>query len=145
MGLLDHRKTWHYEVAAQPRACIDAFVAAFTGKGGLISKARWDIRTGATSATATYQGRKGLGAIGGVLSKTAAQEADTAIGSRVSFEIHGTSGDRTQCSMSLTSSGRSGVAGVLGATSDARFIRPYMQAVSDHIRALDATAQIRTA
>jgi hypothetical protein len=145
MGLLDHRRTWHYNVAAPPQECIEAFSVAFSGKGGLVAKARWEISSNSNSATATYKGRKGIGAIGGILSNTAAQEADTAIGSKVSFGVDGTDGGRTQCSMALTSSGRSGVAGVFGSTSDGRFIRPYMQAVSDQIRALDATAQIQTA
>jgi hypothetical protein len=46
--------------------------------------------------------------------------------------------------MSLMSSGRSGVAGLLGATSDARFIRPYMQAVADELIKIDPSAQIQS-
>lgn len=144
MGLLDHRRDWHYEVSASPADCIRAFAAAFNGKGGLVSKARWSVRTTANSATATYEGRKGIGAAGGVLSKTSAQEADTAIGSQVSFKIDGSDRGKTRCSMLLTSSGRSGIAGLLGATSDARFIRPYMQAVADELLKIDPNAWIQS-
>lgn len=144
MGLLDHRRDWHYQVSASPADCMRAFTAAFNGKGGLVAKARWSVRTTANSATATYGGRKGIGAVGGFLSKTSAQEADTAIGSQVSFNIDGSDGGKTHCSMLLTSSGRSGVAGLLGATSDARFIRPYMQAVADELLTLDPNARIQS-
>jgi hypothetical protein len=144
MGRLDHRRTWHYEVAASPAECIRAFTAAFTGKGGLGTKARWSVRTAADSATATYEGRAGIAAIAGVLSQTSAQEADTAIGSKVSFKIEGSDGGKTYCSMWLASSGRSGIAGLLGATSDARFIRPYMQAVGSELLKLDPQTQIQS-
>lgn len=144
MGLLDHRRAWRYEVSASPAECIRAFTAAFNGKGGLVAKARWSVRTSANSATATYEGRKGIGAAGGILSKTSAQEADTAIGSKVSFGIDGSDGSKTRCSMSLAYSGRSGVAGLLGATSDARFIRPYMQAVADELLKIDPHALIQS-
>jgi hypothetical protein len=144
MGLLDHRRDWHYEVSASPAECVRAFTVAFNGKGGLVSKARWSVRATANSATATYEGRKGIGAVGGILSKTAAQEADTAIGSKVSFNIDASDGGKTRCSMSLALSGRSGIAGLLGATSDARFIRPYMQAVGDEMLKLDPNAQVQS-
>lgn len=144
MGILDHRRGWQYEVKAPPAACIRAFEAAFTGKGGLIAKARWTLKTSSNSATATYQGRKGLGSIGGILSQTGAQEADTAIGSEVSFNIDSTDGQTTRCSMWLKSSGRSGVAGLLGVTSDARFIRPYMQAVGEKLSELDPNTRIQS-
>jgi len=144
MGLLDHRRDWHYEVSASPAECIRAFAAAFNGKGGLIAKARWSLRTTQNSATATYEGRKGIGAVGGIMSKTSAQEADTAIGSKVSFSVDRSDGNRTHCSMSLVSSGRSGIAGLLGATSDGRFIRPYMQAVADELLKLDPNTRIQS-
>jgi hypothetical protein len=144
MGMLDHRRDWHYEVSAPPADCVRAFTAAFNGKGGLVAKARWSIRATANSATATYDGRKGIGAASGILSKTAAQEGETAIGSQVAFIIQSSDGGKTRCSMSLVSSGRSGMAGLLGATSDARFIRPYMQAVGDELLKLDPNARIES-
>jgi hypothetical protein len=143
MGFMDHRHDWHYEVSASPAECVRAFAAAFNGKGGLVAKARWSVRATDKSATATYEGRKGFGAVGGILSKTSAQESDTAIGSQVVFSIQGSDGNRTRCVMSLASSGRSGVAGLFGATSDARFIRPYMQAVKDEMLKLDPEALIQ--
>jgi hypothetical protein len=144
MGLLDHRRGWNYDVSASPAECIHAFVAAFNGKGGLVNKARWSVRSTANSATATCEGRKGLGAAVGILSQTSSQEADTAIGSEVAFRVDSSDGDRTHCSMALVSSGRSGIAGLLGATSDARSIRPYMQAVATEIRKLDPNARIQS-
>ncbi|MDA0167069.1 hypothetical protein OM076_42810 [Solirubrobacter ginsenosidimutans] len=90
---------------------------------------------------ATYEGRKGLGALG-TMSKTSVHDADSAIGSEVTFQTSGNGNGRTECSMSLSSFGRAGIGGLLGATSDARFIRPYMQAVEKEIRALDPGARI---
>ncbi|MGH3170416.1 MAG: hypothetical protein ACRDN0_31605 [Trebonia sp.] len=66
------------------------------------------------------------------------------MGSQVTFSIDSSDGNKTHCSMSLASSGRSGIAGLLGATSDGRFIRPYMQAVADEIRKLDPGARIQS-
>ena len=142
MGLLDHRRTWNYEVSASAADCIRAFESAFNGRGGLITKAKWSVRTSNGSATAVYEGRRGLGAAGAIMSKTAAQEGETAIGSEVTFNIEESDGTKTRCSMWLASSGRSGVGGLLGATSDARFIRPYMQAVAREVRKLDPGARI---
>jgi hypothetical protein len=144
MGRLDHRRTWHYEVAASPAECIRAFAAAFNSKGRLGSKGRWSVSTSADSAVATYEGRKGLGAAIAAMSQTSAQEADTALGSEVSFKIEGSDGRRTQCSMWLASSGRSGIAGLFGATSDAGIIRPYMQAVRTELLKLDPQAQVQS-
>ena len=144
MGRLDHRRTWHYEVAASPAECTRAFAAAFNSKGGLGTKARWSVRTATDSATAVYEGRAGIAAIAGILSQTSAQEGDTAIGSTVFFKIEGSDGGRTRCSMWLASSGRSGIAGLLGSTADARWIRPYMQAVAGELLKLDPQAQIQS-
>lgn len=144
MGVLDHRRQWRYEVAASPAQCVEAFSQAFTGRGGLVAKAKWDVRRTGGGAVAVYGGRKGLGALGGVLSQTAAQEQDTAIGSEVSFQTEVAADGRTVCSMWLSSSGRAGVGGLLGATSDARFIRPYMQQVGKELRAVDPQIQVTT-
>lgn len=144
MGSLDHRRTWRYQVTASPAECIRAFAAAFNGKGGLGAKARWSVRAATDSAIATYEGRAGIAAIAGILSQTSAQEGDTAIGSQVTFKVERSDGGRTQCSMWLASSGRSGIAGLFGATSDARFIRPYMQAVGRELLKLDPQAQIQS-
>ena len=144
MGLLDHRRTWHYEVAAAPDACISAFERAFKGRGGLISKARWQVTRSGNGALAIYGGRKGLGAVGGTLSQTSAHEQDTALGSEVRFEVEPAGNGKSACSMWLAMSGRAGVAGLLGSTADARFIRPYMQAVSAEILNIDPSARTST-
>jgi hypothetical protein len=143
MGMLDHRRTWKYDVSASTAECLDAFGRAFSGSGGLVAKARWDLQRTNRSAVAVYQGRKGLGALGS-LSKTSAHEADTAIGSTVTFRIEDSANGRTTCSMWLSSSGRAGIGGLLGATSDARFIRPYMQAVEKEMRRIDHAVRIST-
>src|SRR4051794_40475175 len=121
MGMLDQKRQWRYEVKATPSACADAFARAFTGSGGLISKAKWEVRCRGGGVVAIYQGRKGLGALGGILSQTAAQEQDTAIGSEVTFEVEAAGHGRGICTMWLSSSGPSGVGRIMGATSDARF------------------------
>jgi hypothetical protein len=144
MGRLDHRRTWHYEVTASPAECISAFAAAFNGKGRLGTRGRWSIRTAADSATAAYEGRTGIAAAIGAVSKTSGQEAETAIGSEVTFKIDGSDAGRTHCSMWLASSGRSGIAGLFGATSDANIIRPYMQAVAGELRRLDPQTQVQS-
>jgi hypothetical protein len=144
MGMLDHRRTWRYEVKASPSECVEAFARAFSGPGGLVAKAKWDVRRRGNGAVAVYQGRKGIGAIGGILSKTSALEADTAIGSEVTFEIDKGGGEHTGCAMWLSSSGRAGVGGIMGSTSDGRFIRPYMQSVQKEMLALDPSARITT-
>ena len=145
MGRRDHRRTWHYEVTASPAECIRAFAAAFNGKGKWGVKGLWSVSTAADTATATYGGRKGMGAFIGAMSKTSGQEADVAVGSEVSFKVEGSDGYRTQCSMWLASSGRSGITGLFGATADANIIRPYMQAVKDEILKLDPQARIQSA
>lgn len=142
MGLLDHRRQWVFEVAGSPAQCIDAFMRAFTGSGGLVAKASWDLSPTAEGAMAVYKGRRGIGALGSVMSQTVAFEQDTALGSKVTLEVDGSSGGRTQCSMWLSESGRAGIAGLFGVTSDARFIRPYMQAVRDEMLVLDPGARI---
>jgi hypothetical protein len=142
MGVLDHRRKWQYVVRAAPNQCVDAFFAAFSGSGGLIAKADWSVSRTRGGAEAKYMGRKGIGAIGGMLSKTSSFEQDSAVGSTVTFEIDETIGDQTVCAMWLSYSGRAGVAGLLGVTSDARFIRPYMRAVSNHLRQIDPQVRV---
>ena len=144
MGMFDHRRQWHYVVAAEPRECLHAFANAFAGRHG-IANAKWKISTSATSAKAIYEGRAGaMAGIARVLSRDAAQEEDTAIGSEISFRVTKTEDGKSDCVMLLESAGRSGIGGMLGATSDARFIRPYMQAVAGELRLLDPNATVET-
>lgn len=137
MGLLDHRRMWRYRVKASPQQCTDAFGRAFSGRAGL-ANAKWDVRRSGRGAVAVYTGRKGLGALGGILSGTQALEQDTAVGSKVEFRIEESTHGQTTCCMGLTFSGRAGIGGLMGTTSDARFIRPYMQAVEKELRGLDS-------
>jgi hypothetical protein len=142
MGLLDHRRTWRYDVNASQTECTQAFVRAFSGRGGIVAKAQWEVRTTGQGALAIYLGRKGLGAAAGMVSGTAAGEQDSAVGSEVTFQIEKAEPARTRCAMRLTSSGRAGLPGLLGITSDARFIRPYMQAVRRELLALDPALRV---
>jgi hypothetical protein len=131
VGLRDHAKTWRFQLRAEPEACTQAFRAAFS-KGPLLMKAKWALRTAGNGAVATYQGRSGL--IKGItmLSARASSEEEGAIGSEVTFEIESSGPDGTVCAMWLSSS-----ASKAGFTADARFMKPYMRAVEDQLRALD--------
>jgi hypothetical protein len=142
VGVLDHRRTWRYVVQAPPSQCVEAFSAAFTGRAGLIVKADWRVSRTRKGAVAVYEGRRGLGALGGVLSRTQALEQDSAVGSEVTFEVEESRGGHVVCSMWLSSSGRAGIGGLLGVTSDARFIRPYMRAVVDQLRRIDPNVKV---
>jgi hypothetical protein len=144
MGLLDHRRTWQYDVDAPPTECVNAFERAFSARVSLLVKAHWGVRRTDTGAVAVYKGRGGLGAASTILSKTSALEHDTALGSEVTFDTERRADARTVCTMWLSSSGRAGVAGLLGVTSDARFIRPYMQAVAREMRTLDPAMTVST-
>jgi hypothetical protein len=142
VGVLDHRRTWRYVVQAAPNQCINAFAAAFSGSGGLIVKADWRVSRKSNEAVAVYKGRKGLGSATGLFSRTSALEQDSAVGSTVTFKIEETRAGQTVCVMWLSYSGRAGVAGLLGFTSDARFMRPYMRAVADRLREIDPEVKV---
>jgi hypothetical protein len=142
MGVLDHRRTWRYVVRASPGQCTRAFTTAFSGSGGLVLKADWHVTLTRGGAVAKYKGRKGLGVVGEVLSRTSAHERNSAVGSTVTFEIEESRGGQTVCAMWLSYSGRAGVAGLLGFTSDARFMRPYMRAVEGHLRQVDPNLKL---
>jgi hypothetical protein len=132
MGLLDHQKTWRYKVAAPPERCISGFVAAFSGKGGVLLKAKWAVQRTPNGATAVYQGRGGVVGFASALSEMARSEEAGAAGSEVRFEIEQQSAGQTVCAMWLASSSTR-----LGFTNDARFFKPYMRAVEDQLRLID--------
>lgn len=136
-SMLDHRKTWHYRVAATEEDCVRAFAEAFSGGGGVLLRAKWDVRTLPNGATAIYRGRKGIMGVATALSETASAEQQGADGSQVKFEIVGPDGNHTICAMWLASFGTR-----LGFTNDARFFRPYMRAVEDQLRRLDPSVQV---
>jgi hypothetical protein len=137
VGILDHNKSWGWKLSADPKDCIQAFINAFLQGGTLLKKAKWEIESDDKSATATYLGRGGL--IGGLtsLSQSASSEQDGAIGSTITFQIEEIEDDGTvSCAMWMSSS-----AGKFGFTADARFMRPYMQAVTGYLAALDPSVQ----
>ena len=136
-GILDHRKTFYYKVAATPGACIDAFEQAFGSGGGLLLRAGWTLQRSSGGAVANYEGRKGLGAIGAALSQTAASEQAGAVDSKVEFEIDGEDEQYTYCSMWLTEHGSR-----FGFVNDGRFIKPYMRSVETELVKLDSEVQI---
>lgn len=136
-GLLDHRKTWRYRVAATPQDCVSGFIAAFSGSGGFVIKAKWTVTRSSNGAVAVYEGRKGLAVVGTVFSETAQSEEQSAVGSEVRFEIEGNDDGHTICAMWLASR-----ASRIGFTMDGRFFRPYMRAVEDHLRRVDPSLQV---
>jgi hypothetical protein len=72
-----------------------------------------------------------------MLSKTASSEQDAAIGSEVSFEVEESNAEGSKCAMWLSSSGSK-----MGLTTDARFMKPYMRAVEEKLRALDPAVSV---
>jgi hypothetical protein len=136
-GLLDHRKTWRYRVAATPEECVSGFIAAFSGRGGLVIKAKWSVTRSPNGAVAVYEGRKGLAVVGTAFSGTAQSEEQSAVGSEVRFEIEGDDNGHTICAMWLASR-----ASRIGFTMDGRFFRPYMRAVEDQLRRVDPSLQL---
>lgn len=137
-GILDHRKTFYYKVAATPEACISAFTTAFgSGGGGLLLKAGWTVQRSSDGAVANYEGRKGIGAIGAALSQSAASEQGGAVDSKVQFLIDAEDGRHTYCSMWLTEHGSR-----LGFVNDGRFIRPYMRSVESELSKLDSEIEV---
>jgi hypothetical protein len=136
-GLLDHRKTWRYRVAATSEDCVSGFITAFSGSGGLVLKAKWSVTRSPNGAVAVYEGRKGLAVLGTAFSETAQSEEQSAVGSEVRFEIEGTDNGRTICAMWLASR-----ASRIGFTMDGRFFRPYMRAVEDELRRVDPSLQV---
>jgi hypothetical protein len=140
MGILDHRKTWRFRVNGSEQDCMAAFRQAFSTGGGLIARAKWDVRRSGNGAVAVYRGRAGLVKVATIMSSTASAEEDSAVGSEVKFEIEDVSAGTVTCAMWLSSGGSS-----LGFTSDARFFRPYMRAVEDQLRRVDSSVSVSKA
>jgi hypothetical protein len=149
VGLMDHRKTWRFRLRATPEQCVAKFTEAFSGSARIMVmgrplnkvKANWSIRRSPSGAVATYEGRAGIGAALGMASSRAqAAEAESALGSEVTFEVEESSGDSTVCAMWLSSNGT-----MLGTTADARFIRPYLPAVEARLRELDPALEVAKA
>src|SRR5579863_9878893 len=118
MGIRDHRKTWRFRVNGSPQECVAAFRKAFTerGSGGVLVKAKWDVRQSGDRAVAIYRGRAGLVKGVTMLSSRATSEEQAAIGSEVTFEIESTDPSTVTCAMWLSSGSRT-----FGFTNDGRF------------------------
>jgi hypothetical protein len=139
MSILDHRKTWHFQLKGSPQDCVAAFTAAFTapGGGGIIAKAKWDVSRSGDGAVAIYRGRAGLVKGLTILSSMATAEEQGAIGSQVTFEIEGVADGQVKCAMWLSHG-----ASRLGFTNDGRFFRPYMRSVEGQLRRVDPTLAV---
>jgi hypothetical protein len=137
MGIMDHNKTWEFRVHAPPADCLSAFRRAFTGGGGLLAKAKWDISTTASGAKAMYRGRAGMVKAFTIFSDRAASEEDAAIGSMVTFEMAPQADGTVECKMWLSSAGSK-----MGFTADARFFKPYMRSVETELRSADPSVVV---
>ena len=149
MGILDHHKTWQFELSAPPRSCTDAFVQAMTQSKGALSlrKANWKVRSasapdGEALFIATYAGRGGIGAAASAMSKQADLTERAAKGSELSFRVHGrdesTRVGTTVCSLWLSSYGTR----LVFFTADAPIYRSYMAEVARALSELDRNLQL---
>lgn len=146
MGLLDHRKTWHFSIAASGDQCFRAFEQAMTHPGFKLLAGKWYLERGEVTAdladapwsadVATYQGRAGaMGVVTSIIGGKARDEEEAAEGSQIVFALspHSANG-RTECSMWLKLRSTK-----IGFTQDARFFRGSMHEVEKQLRLLDPT------
>lgn len=139
MRLMDHRKTWRFRLHGSSDQCVTAFARAFSKEGGgVLARAKWDVRPSGKGAVAVYRGRSGVIGVATMLSSTASAEQENAIGSEVTFEVEEITADGTATCAMWLSSGSS----TMGFTSDGRFFRPYMRAVEDQLRRIDPAVQV---
>jgi hypothetical protein len=137
MGIMDHRKTWRFQVHGSPQDCVAAFSRAFSQGGGVLARAKWELRPSGSGAVAVYQGRAGVIKFATMMSSTASAEEDGAIGSEVTFEIENTADGTATCAMWMSTG-----ASTLGFTNDGRFFRPYMRAVEGQLRQVDPALRV---
>lgn len=113
MGMLDHRLTRRFEVAAPAKLCNDAFIEAMTCSKGALSLRK--VRSASDPAAnsplvARYEGRAGIGSATATLSKEATLTGEAAKGSEIIYRIHSNEkrllGPPRQC----THSGRAAMA-----------------------------------
>ncbi|HEU5376724.1 MAG TPA: hypothetical protein VFV38_14915, partial [Ktedonobacteraceae bacterium] len=114
MGILDHRKTWHFSVKAGNEACLQAFHQAMTSPGFKIMAAKWTVEEHSIQTNrgqkesqpgniATYQGRGGIVGLMTIFIERARKEEREAIGSQITFTIDSDSPrGSTECSMWLS-------------------------------------------
>lgn len=144
MGILDHRRTWKFEVSATPKECTSAFVQAMTQSKNALSlrKASWKVRTGSAPGAAAllvakYEGRAGIGAAITPLSEQATLTHMAAKGSEISFRVEsktgGSASDPTVCSLWVSSYGTR----LFVFIADAPIFRSYMAEVNRALQGLD--------
>ncbi|MFG2052828.1 hypothetical protein ACGFI9_02255 [Micromonospora sp. NPDC048930] len=147
MGLMDHRKTWQFELKAAPDRCLTAFDVALNGRSAFsMRKARWDVRrttsgAGLPAAVGTYAGRDGAAALLMTFAgRSIAEDDQAAIGSEISFEVraHDRSTGRTKCAMWLS---RRGVR-MVDFTAQAGFLRASMKDVASKLAELDSSVTV---
>ncbi|HST86432.1 MAG TPA: hypothetical protein VLL08_32135 [Kineosporiaceae bacterium] len=140
MALMDHRKTWRFDVRATPEECVRAFISALAGKSAVsMRKANWETRvdkdaSGAARAIGVYQGRGGLAKGITLLNQRATNVEAVAVGSELTFSVEtiDPAAGSTKCAMWLSVRGTA-----LGLTADAGFFRSYMNDVEAQLRSLD--------
>ncbi len=141
VGILDHHKTWRFTLRATPEQCVRGFSSVFDGTrsgGPLITRAKWSVKPSRSSATAVYRGRGGIIGFATLFTQRGSNEQDSAIGSEVKFEAKAEGDGTTVCHMWLSSSATN-----LGFTSDARFLRPYMQRVQHSLAEIDPNLSVQ--
>lgn len=150
MGILDHRKTWRFELKATPKSCTDSFVVAMTQSKGALSlrRADWKVRRESDPASsallvAHYTGRKGIAAGITPLSEQATITHEVAKGSEISFRVdeNGPRTGQVACSMWLSSYGTRLVFFI----ADAPIFRSYMAEVARALRSLDPAVRLEKA
>ncbi|WP_042406270.1 hypothetical protein [Streptacidiphilus carbonis] len=135
MGLLDHRKSWRFTLAAPPDRCLRGFTSVFDGtrRGGpIFTRAKWALKQTPSGAVAAYQGRSGVVGFLTMMTEKGSHEQAGAVGSQVTFEMDADANGTTVCNMWLNLSSTT-----LGFTNDARFIRPYMRRVQLSLKEID--------
>ncbi|MFE2613416.1 hypothetical protein ACFXA2_07375 [Micromonospora chalcea] len=142
MGLMDHNRTWLFELRAAPGDCIAAFRDAMKGKSGFsLRKAEWHLTParsehGLPAMVATYEGRGGAASLATALyGRRAAETEAAAKGSQITFEVKGFDPEAglTACAMWLSLAGKQMVV----FTPDAGFYRSYMNDVARKLAELD--------
>lgn len=151
MGVMDHRKTWHFSVKATPEQCLQAFNQAMTSPGFKLLMAKWELQRGSVSVEknskrppwsayiATYKGRGGVVGVttalmGGQIGERTRDEVQQAIDyTQIIFAVNPDSTkNKTECSMWLSKFSTN-----FGFTTDARFFRSSMHDVEKQLRVLD--------
>jgi len=139
MGIFDHHRTWHFELASPPDACLDAFATSLTRGGPQLLASRWQVARstgpgGQQTAVGTYEGRGGVVGLLTTMSRRSASEENAAAGSRMTFQVApGAPGGRTRATLAMTATTRV----FLFFTADARFFRSTMNRVARRLRSLD--------